>query len=172
MIDISKAEKIEGWMSNRELTWLSQQAQNHRTVVEVGSYFGRSARAIGDHVLGTLVAVDTWVGPIALNTPNVLPSFEQKFRANLADLIASKKVVAVTPTSAVLDDLEPDMVFIDGNHQYSAVKKDIQFWLPKIIKGGLLCGHDFSCLDVGRAVGELVAAPQSVPDTDLWFAYV
>lgn len=37
-----------------------------------------------------------------------------------------------------------DLVFIDGNHEYSEVKKDIAYWLPKIRKGGMLSGHDYA----------------------------
>lgn len=36
-----------------------------------------------------------------------------------------------------------DLVFIDGDHTYAQVKKDIQMWLPHIVEGGILCGHDY-----------------------------
>ena len=36
-----------------------------------------------------------------------------------------------------------DFVYIDGNHRYEYVKKDIELYLPIIKKGGLICGHDF-----------------------------
>lgn len=36
-----------------------------------------------------------------------------------------------------------DFVYIDGNHDYEFVKKDIEAWYPKVKKGGVLCGHDF-----------------------------
>lgn len=35
-----------------------------------------------------------------------------------------------------------DFAFIDANHSYRHVRQDIQLWLPKIKKGGLLTGHD------------------------------
>lgn len=37
-----------------------------------------------------------------------------------------------------------DFVFIDANHEYEAVKLDIETWLPKVKVGGVLAGHDHS----------------------------
>lgn len=42
------------------------------------------------------------------------------------------------------DDESLDLVFIDANHNYSSVKKDIDSWLPKIKRIGWISGHDFS----------------------------
>ncbi len=40
-------------------------------------------------------------------------------------------------------DKSLDFVFIDGDHSYEGVSKDIQLWLPKIKPGGFLSGHDY-----------------------------
>lgn len=37
-----------------------------------------------------------------------------------------------------------DFVYIDGNHQYEFVKKDINVWYQKIKIGGYICGHDYT----------------------------
>jgi hypothetical protein len=41
------------------------------------------------------------------------------------------------------DDGFFDFVFIDGDHSYSGVVKDIEAWWPKVKKGGFLSGHDY-----------------------------
>ncbi len=50
-----------------------------------------------------------------------------------------------------------DLVFIDALHDYDNVKVDIERWLPKVRKGGIICGHDYGmdlCPGVTRAVHE------------------
>jgi predicted O-methyltransferase YrrM len=37
---------------------------------------------------------------------------------------------------------EIDMLFIDGNHDYPAVKEDFEDWVPRLAKGGILAMHD------------------------------
>lgn len=37
-----------------------------------------------------------------------------------------------------------DFIYIDGDHSYDGVKKDILCWLPKLSKGGYFCGHDYT----------------------------
>lgn len=35
-----------------------------------------------------------------------------------------------------------DLIFLDADHRYYEVCKDIEFWLPKVKKNGIFCGHD------------------------------
>lgn len=61
-----------------------------------------------------------------------------------------------------VDDGSLDMVFIDADHSYEGVKRDIAAWLPKVKRGGWLGGHDYRNTDprfdfsgVDKAVEEL-----------------
>ena len=36
-----------------------------------------------------------------------------------------------------------DFCYIDADHRYEAVKRDIEMWLPKVKHGGVICGHDY-----------------------------
>lgn len=49
-----------------------------------------------------------------------------------------------------------DFLFIDANHTYDFVKKDISYFLPKMKKGGIISGHDYNDCHEGviRAVNE------------------
>jgi len=61
-----------------------------------------------------------------------------------------------------------DVIYIDGDHSYQGVKRDLQLALKKVRPGGFICGHDYemnmvrakSCYDFGvkRAVDEFCKA--------------
>jgi hypothetical protein len=60
----------------------------------------------------------------------------------------------------------PDMVFIDGDHAYESVVRDIKWGVSTLKNGGLICGHDRdrqavrNALD--RTLGKWVAGPDSI----------
>jgi hypothetical protein len=54
-----------------------------------------------------------------------------------------------------------DLIYIDANHSYEAVKQDIAAWWPKLKKGGILAGHDYLIFEpfgVVPAVNEFLHA--------------
>lgn len=69
-----------------------------------------------------------------------------------------------------------DLVFIDGDHRYEAVKRDIELWLPKVRAGGIISGHDYGARKfegVTRAVGEKFGNDIIVEEeTYVWKHYV
>ena len=70
-----------------------------------------------------------------------------------------------------------DFVFIDANHDYDAVRDDIEAWAPKVRRGGWLCGHDFENVEypfpgVEQAVREwcnFEGRPFELDDNYTWF---
>jgi len=179
-VDLTRAQAIEGWMLTNELGWLATQAQTHRRVVEVGSWKGRSTRALGDHAVGTVYAVDHWQGE--LSDPTASCTIEAKargadavyqdFSANLDDLIQVGKVVPIQGRST---DVAPrfdaiDFVFIDGDHSYVSICEDIAAWVPRISRGGVIAGHDYMAHHPGviRAVNELFWGQVHLVSTIWW----
>jgi predicted O-methyltransferase YrrM len=49
-------------MADDELLWLARVARGCQRIVEVGSYQGRSTRALADHCPGVVFCVDTCNG--------------------------------------------------------------------------------------------------------------
>jgi len=170
---LMRAEEIEGWMEPEELRWLSEQAAGRKVIVEIGSYLGRSTMALADATPGMVYAVDNFYGPTdGCQVPDRMTIFA-RFCQNLKDHIAAGKVVAVRADHEKIDPRSlpiPDMVFIDGDHSYESVKKDIQKWEPELSFGGLFCGHDldYRFPGVQQALQELVPDYKAGPGR-IWY---
>jgi len=50
------------------------------------------------------------------------------------------------------DDEHFDFVYIDADHSYAGVISDIRLWWPKVKPGGMICGHDYACGGVTKAL--------------------
>ena len=55
-----------------------------------------------------------------------------------------------------------DIVFIDADHRYEHVRGDTIAWMPKVKKGGLLCGHDYPDNPRRRKYKGVVAAVNEI----------
>jgi SAM-dependent methyltransferase len=183
-MNLERALKIPGFTYDVELEWLARQASKRKCVVEVGCWKGRSTRAMADNMPepNFLVAVDTWEGSAEDRHMEELKDkpddwLEEQFRTNLEDLILEGRVIPVPHKSvdaarqfSYLPNLgwfgrsvEPDMIFIDGAHDYESVKADLLAWMPLLQPRGLLSGHDF---DAGRP-GVVKAVRELVPDAKM-----
>lgn len=167
MPSIKRALSIEGWMAECELNWLATQASTRHRILEVGSWKGRSTRAMADNlpVGGVLYAVDTWKGQLTQEVhQKEITAHEEgwllaEFKRNLSGL---NNVVTIQMTSLEAANKfrgeSFDMIFIDGSHDYEDVKADILAWLPLLSPGGVFCGHDYTwSAHVARAVNECIA---------------
>lgn len=66
------------------------------------------------------------------------------------------------------EDASIDFCFIDANHAYEFVSKDIAAYLPKVKKGGVLAGHDWSDDGVKKAVREAFTDFVFDEQQDIW----
>ena len=66
------------------------------------------------------------------------------------------------------EEIEPGLVFLDADHSYEAVKRDIQWALQKRTK--IICGHDYSpeWPGVMRAVNEEFGSNFAICQTFWW----
>lgn len=155
-----EAVTIEGFISEQELALLADLAADRATIIEVGSWKGRSTKALTASP-GVVYAVDNWSGKWGSADPGFDPNVFEDFAANLADEIAAGQVVPVCMDSVAAAEhlagrgVLADMIFIDAEHTEDAVAADIDACLPLLRPGGLLCGHDWHTVDwpgVVRAV--------------------
>lgn len=146
---ITKAQVIEGWMSDTELNWLANAAKNAKVIIEFGCYLGRSTRALADNCPGVVYAVDPWNG-VYHNNDNTIAKWLNTnvfdvFCYNLDDHIKSGKVIPIKDFSwAFHEPVKADLIFIDGDHRYEEVKIDITIATRFINPDGIIAGHDYS----------------------------
>ena len=72
----------------------------------------------------------------------------------------------------IIPDNYLDFVFIDGNHSYKYIKKDIMIWLPKIKLDGFISGHDYNNqkrFGVKKAVNEFFPNNHELGENMTWF---
>lgn len=53
-------------------------------------------------------------------------------------------------------DLPICLLWIDGDHRFNYVKKDIDLWAKHVIPGGKIVFHDYAYLGVREAIGQLI----------------
>ena len=178
-VNIGHAMQIHGWMEPMELMWLGIQASRCNRICEIGSWKGRSTRALVDNALGTVLAVDTWAGSggeddlAKVDDPEKL---FQEFLTNMAGVPEGKlTILKDTSLNAAKWCAENntlfDMIFIDADHSYESVKADILAWFPLLSEGGIICGHDYiySWPGVVKAVNEIFPDHVMCADT-IWRA--
>jgi glycosyltransferase involved in cell wall biosynthesis len=139
---------IEGWMTYPELLWLYKTASTMQSIVELGSWQGKSTHALCSGCPhGLVTAIDHFQGSADVRdlTKEAAKHIDVygNFLKNMAPF-RNLKVNVRNMEFAAGDypDGAFDMVFIDAEHSYDAVRRDIQLWKPKAKK--LLCGHDYT----------------------------
>lgn len=173
-------ETIPGWMGVDELRWLGDRASEMDTIVEIGSWQGRSTAALCAACRGPVYAIDPFVPFGDELGVDPWPLFLEHMRpyANCVPIrCLSKDAAGLTQSHAEWDGgpshgdprIPPvvDMVFIDGSHRYPDVLLDIQLWEPRTRT--LLCGHDRYHPGVDKAFREYFNAGVEHGPGALWF---
>jgi predicted O-methyltransferase YrrM len=120
-------------------------------VGEIGSWKGMSTSVLAKAVKnwkGKVYAIDHWKG--SENVPEhkqaSINDMFSLFRNNMKTLgvmdIIHPLVMDSVEASDIFKDNSLDLLFIDADHRYFYVKRDIEIWLPKVKSGGIICGHD------------------------------
>lgn len=152
-----------------------------KTMIEIGSFVGESTILFAQS-FKKVIAIDPFLADYDPADPTSY-SFEFK---NVYDTYLDRtspysNIQTLTMTSdAAAEILNEDMfdfVYIDGLHTYDGVKTDIINYLPKVKKGGVIGGHDYSnviphLVGVYEAVNEMFGAPDKVYKDNSWIKYI
>lgn len=119
--------------------------------LEVGSFAGRTALIMGGTLPGLIepcvYCIDTWEGSEGDPTQALMREHDvfQAFCQNAGEKLFRGIFPCRGPSEmwAKVWPIPLDLVFLDGDHRYEAVKRDIELWTPHVRRGGILCGHDY-----------------------------
>lgn len=176
-MNLSKALAIPaGGTSVADLEWLAWAAQGCNDILELGCYRGRSTRALLDNSQSCLWCVDSWSGVDDSGIQGRITITEDDYRQFLENIADEEERVTVmrmfTREAFPILPVETfNLIFIDADHDYEAVKFDIKHSLPLLKPGGILCGHDYNDRwpGVAKAVHEFFGDEFGIGGTQIWW---
>lgn len=145
--------KINGWLSKEEAAYLYGLAKSAEvgTIVEIGSYRGRSTAALAFGAIAggglAVYAVDPheiFIGPFGGRFGPVDRGF---FMKSMVELGLYHQVRLLNLSSELMGDYWPSpvaLLWIDGDHRYSAVKRDFEHWQGKLAESAMVVFDDAS----------------------------
>lgn len=157
---------VPGWESQAEqelLVILARQLTPGQVIVEIGSEFGMSTSLFcyAAHPDVFIHAVDLFPGDMLENHKANMQEAgfgERKIVYHQGDSGSFRSFWVSTAQRAI------DLLFIDGDHTYEGVKRDIENWTPFVSPDGKVVFHDCACMtntnphplhyEVVRAVNE------------------
>src|ERR1043165_8983461 len=116
-------------VTDRELQCLLSYARDAKVIVEIGCYEGSTTVALAASTNGRVYSID--------------PFFSGRLGVCYGELVAKalrwrRRLKNIQFLKAFSHDVAPqfqesvDLIFIDADHSYEAIKKDWHDWFPKV----------------------------------------
>lgn len=120
---------------------------NELKIAEIGVYKGRgtamwNVMLMNEGLKYDYYAIDHFLGSAEHNKNFDYYGTTLKNLSPIIDKIKIIKNDSVLESKNYPDEYF-DIVYIDASHEYEYVKEDILNWLPKVKKGGIICGDDY-----------------------------
>lgn len=145
-LNVPMTVHYEGKTNRKHFLKYLIEKNNFKIMAEVGVRDGRTTFYLLDHIADlTIYAIDM--------------SIKEFYNKEVADRYKNRLIPIEAMSEVAADriaDNSLDLVFIDANHSYEYVKKDIIKYTPKLKTNGLLTGHDIDYPGVNKAVNEMI----------------
>lgn len=143
-------------------------------MAEIGVWTGAGTKIFSKY-FSRVFAVDPWAPGVEITAEYDPARAEEIFDGRF---IGNGRVIKMKLPSLdaarTFEDGSLDMVYIDAIHAYVDVKADIKTWIPKVRRGGFVCGHDYERRFPGviRAVDEFRGANRKTFTDTSWAARI
>lgn len=176
---LPKYAAVEGWLAVTEafaLYTLAHRTPQGSTVVEIGSYKGKSAVVMASALVppSRLYCIDPFNGAGAWYYSSLQGQFED-FTKNIRLTGLDHIVESIKGYSAEVAKfwkLPIDLLFIDGDHTYTGALDDLRLWTPFLKSGGILAMHDVFFPEEahvhGYEIGPFSALQEFNPQPEQW----
>ncbi|TCZ80816.1 class I SAM-dependent methyltransferase [Paenibacillus albiflavus] len=163
-------DQVDGWLTGYEQSALLHLPAlvDHLDgeIIEIGSFKGKSTAALGlgskwiSNQKRSIYAIDPFIPSTEYG------EYYNDFQKNILGFQLENYVVIIKKYSheALLEcPKRISALFIDGNHNYLDVKRDIELYSPRVVAGGMIAFHDYNVYHgVQRAVDELCVSKEYV----------
>lgn len=139
---------VSAWMGHAPFAHWLVASLKPRIIVELGSHYGDSFFAfcgsVKENKTGSkCFAVDSWRGDkhsgfYGRDVFDAVNEINEKYYKDFSTLIKSDFNEAANQ----FEDGSIDLLHIDGLHTYEAVRQDVETWIPKLSRDGVLLLHD------------------------------
>jgi glycosyltransferase involved in cell wall biosynthesis len=161
--EASRAKVASAWLGHVPFAQWLVAASRPGLIVELGTHNGVSYSAFCDAVLANhlptrAAAIDTWQGDAQAGfygeeVYNDFKAFHDPRYASFSKLIRASFDDALID----FDDGSIDLLHIDGEHSYAAVRHDFESWKLKLSDRGIILLHDTQVREEGYGVWQFWA---------------
>lgn len=157
-------------VSSEEISGLHNLAKEIKVrgvMVEIGCGFGESTEIFSNY-FSEVHAIDPW---LRLVGTELVPLKEAE---NAFDVMQRRhqNIIKLKGIDTLYLDRFPssslDFIYIDAEHDYVSVKKQINDWWSKVRKFGVIGGHDYNIGGVEKAVNEIFGKPDKIFEDTSW----
>lgn len=165
--ELRTAFAVPSHLTRAERVKLYELASGCRNVAEIGSYIGASACCFGESMLsqsragGRLYCIDTWNNESMTEGLRDTWAEFQKNTARYSELITPIRGFSTDVVAQLGEQTDAlDLLFIDGDHAYSAVKADWEHYERFLATGSIVVFHDCAWAEGVQRVIEEDAKPR------------
>ena len=187
-------EDLQGWASEAPVFLEVIEKLKPKTIIEVGSWKGRSAIHMTQLALLhcdarelEVVCVDTWLGSVEHWVDNIdFKNFMRNGRSRLYEQFLSNvihKGLQNNITPFPIDSINAyevcaklgivaDLIYIDAGHDYTSVCNDLFNWSSILREGGYLIGDDWFHQPIKKAAYETFGEDKVIPYGEDKFVWI